>query len=158
MIRRLLPLVLTLAGCAPTEKPLTEADHKALADSLIQLASTMIADIDRHEVDKFIGYHDNVPGFAWATSGELVALDSMHQSMRAYFAGPEGREVHFSMGEAKAHPLGRNAGVVTAIVNSTSKDSTGSEQRSHQAWSIVVERRAGAWRVVQTHESYPRAP
>lgn len=158
MTRFVLAGALALVACRPTARRLTDVERAALADSLTQFAAGMVADIDRHEVDKFIGYHENVPGFTWATSGELIALDSMHASMREYFGGPQGKEAHFSLGDTRAYPLGRDAGVVTGIITSTNKDSAGAERRGHQAWSIVVERRGGMWRVVQAHESYPRTP
>jgi hypothetical protein len=157
-IRALTIVVLVMIACRPSERPLSEAERNALADSLSGFAGQMVAEIDRHEVDRFIGHHENVPGFAWASSAELIELDSMHASMRSYFGGPEGREVHFSLGEVRAYPLGRNAGVVTGIIHSTNRDSLGAEQRGSQAWSIVVERRGGDWKVVQVHESYPRTP
>lgn len=148
-------LAVLLLGCRSAGETMTDVERAALADSLSGFARQMMLDIDGHDVDKFIGHHENGPGFAWATSGALVPLDSMHATMRTYFSGPQGQHAHFSLGDVRAVSLGRNAGAVTAIINSTNRDSTGAERRSHQAWTIVVERREGRWRVVQAHESYP---
>src|SRR5262249_25018013 len=112
--------------------------------------------IDRHDVEGFIGYHAKAPDVAWAMSGGIITVDSMRTSMLGYFPSPAGKNVHFTLGDARVYVLDRNAGVVTAIINSTNVDSTGASRTGHQAWSIVVQRTGGAWKVVQVHESYPR--
>lgn len=144
-----------LCAACQTTRPFKDADRAALADSLGAFARQMVAEISDHKVDAFIAHHDNVPGFAWASQGDLISLDSMHATMRSYFAGPQGAAIQFAVAEAKAHALSRDAGAVTAIITAINRDSTGAEVKTRQAWSIVVERRGGEWKVVQVHESYP---
>jgi hypothetical protein len=155
MNARVIAVLLALSACRPAPRDLSDADRAALADTLKQAAATIMADIDRHEVGKFLAHHDGGPAFAWATQGAILTLDSMRAIMMPYFSGPSGQNVRFSLGTSVAYPLTRDAGVVTAVVNSTNRDSTGTERKSHQAWSVVLQRRDGSWRVVQVHESYP---
>lgn len=146
-----------LAGCG-SETTLTPADRAALADSVRTFAANMVTTIDRHDVDGFIGRHLDGPDFAWATFGGMVPLDSHHVSMKAYFPSDQGKNVHFKLGESRVHVIDRDAAVLTGIIHSTNVDANGQPTTGHEAWSIVVQRIGGDWKVVQAHESYPRTP
>lgn len=148
---------LVMAGCAPRAE-FAPAERAALADSVRAFAEGMVATIDRHDVDGFIARHQDGPDFVWATSGGWMPLDSHHVSMKAYFPSAQGKNVHFTLGESKVHVIDRDAAVFTGIIHSTNVDSTGNHTTGHEAWSIVVERIGGEWKVVQAHESYPRGP
>lgn len=144
------------AACSTPAPDLTDADRAALADSVRTFAANMVATIDGHDVDGFIAYHRDGPDFAWATFGAMTPLDSHHVSMKAYFPSEQGKNVHFRLGESKVHVISRDAAVLTGIIHSTNVDSAGNPTTGHEAWSIVVQRFDGAWKVVQAHESYPR--
>ncbi len=146
-----------LAGCA-TSTTLAPADRAALADSVRAFGAAMVATIDRHDVDGFIAFHHDGPDFAWATFGGMTPLDSHFVSMKKYFPSDQGKNVHFKLGESRVHVIDRNAAVLTGIIHSTNVDAAGRPTTGHEAWSIVVQRIAGEWKVVQAHESYPRAP
>jgi hypothetical protein len=154
-------LLLTAACAAPstppaTPAPLSPAEQAALADSVRAFAAEMVATIDRHDVDGFIGYHQDGPGFAWATWGAIDSLEKHRSSMKNYFPSDAGTNVHFTLGESKVYVIDRNAAALTGIINSTNVDAAGKPTTGHEAWSIVVHRLDGRWRVVQVHESYPR--
>ena len=146
-----------LAACA-TDTGLAPDERAALADSVRAFAAGMVATIDGHDVDGFIANHLDGPDFAWATYGAITPLDSHHVSMKAYFPSDAGKNVRFRLGDSKVHVIGRNAAVLTGIIHSTNVDSAGNPTTGHEAWSIVVQRIDGAWKVVQAHESYPRPP
>jgi hypothetical protein len=146
-----------LAACAG-ETELAPGHRAALADSVRAFAATMVATIDGHDVDGFIGYHLDGPDFAWATFGAMTPLDSHHVSMKAYFPSDAGKNVRFRLGESKVHVIDGDAAVLTGIIHSTNVDSAGNPTTGHEAWSIVVQRIDGEWKVVQAHESYPRTP
>ena len=147
-----------LAGCAAGGYgELTDAERAALADSIRQFANEMVVTIDGHDVDGFIDYHWRHPDFTWASSGSITPLDSHHVSMKEYFPGV-GKNVHFKLGDSRVHVLSRDAAVATSIIHSTNIDDDGEPTTGHEAWSIVVQRIGGEWKVVQAHESYPRRP
>ena len=148
---------LALAACGSNAE-LGPAERVALVDSVRAFAANMVATIDGHDVDGFIAHHRGGPDFAWATSGGLMALDSHHVSMKAYFPSEQGKNVHFKLGESVVHVISRDAAVLTGIIHSTNVDAAGNPTTGHEAWSIVVQRIDGEWKVVQAHESYPRTP
>jgi hypothetical protein len=154
-------LLLTAACAAPpsppaTPAPLSPAEQAALADSVRAFAAEMVATIDKHDVDGFIGYHHDGPGFAWATWGAIDSLEKHRSSMKQYFPSDAGKNVHFTLGESKVYVIDRDAAALTGIINSTNVDAAGKPTTGHEAWSIVVHRLDGRWKVVQVHESYPR--
>lgn len=153
-----LALAFAAGACSTPPVPLTPDERAALADSVRAFAAAMIATIDGHDVDGFIAHHLDGPDFAWATYGAMVPLDSHHVSMRAYFPSAAGRNVRFRLGDSKVYVIDRNAAALTGIIHSTNVDPDGNPTTGHEAWSIVVHRVDGAWRVVQAHESYPRTP
>ncbi len=63
-----------------------------------------------------------------------------------------------TLGESRVHVIDRDAAVLTGIIHSTNVDANGKPTTGHEAWSIVVQRIGGDWKVVQAHESYPRTP
>lgn len=152
--------ILAAAGlaCAAPPAPLAPAERAALADSVRAFAAGMVATIDGHDVDGFIAHHLDGPDFAWATYGAMVPLDSHHVSMKRYFPSDAGRNVRFRLGETKVYVIDRHAAVLTGVIHSTNVDAKGDPTTGHEVWSIVVHRIDGVWRVVQAHESYPRAP
>ena len=153
-------IVTTTAGSACSAPPptLAPAERTALADSVRAFAAGMVATIDGHDVDGFIAPHLDGPGFAWATFGAMVPLDSHHVSMKGYFPSAAGKSVHFRLGESTVYVINRDAAALTGIIHSTNVDSAGQPTTGHEAWTIVVHRIDGRWRVVQAHESYPRTP
>jgi ketosteroid isomerase-like protein len=154
----LLSLPALLAGCAAGgDDELSGAERAALVDSIKLLANEMVETIDRHDVDGFIAYHWHNPDFVWASSGEIIPLESHHAGMKEYFSGP-GQNVHFELAESRVHVLSRDAAVATCIIHSSSIGEDGEPRSGHEAWSIVVQRINGEWKVVQAHESYPRRP
>lgn len=153
-----LALAMAAGACSAPPATLSPEERAALADSVRAFAAGMIATIDGHDVDGFIAHHLDGPDFAWATHGAIVPLDTHHVSMRAYFPSPAGRNVRFRLGESKVYVIDRNAAALTGIIHSTNVDSAGNPTAGHEAWTIMVHRLDGAWRVVQAHESYPRTP
>jgi len=151
-------LLLGVACAAPPSEPaaLSPAERAALADSVRAFAAEMVATIDRHDVDGFIGFHQDGPGFAWATWGALVPLESHRTSMKRYFPSDEGKNVRFRLGETTVYVIDRDAAALTGLIHSTNVDGDGNPTTGHEAWSIVVHRIDGRWKVVQAHESYPR--
>jgi len=153
--------VLLAAACAvPAASPaeLAPAERAVLADSIRAFAAEMVATIDRHDVDGFIGHHQDGSGFAWATWGALVPLESHRTSMKRYFPSDEGKQVRFTLGNSTVYVIGRDAAALTGIIHSTNVDAGGNPTTGHEAWSIVLHRIDGHWKVVQAHESYPRPP
>jgi len=153
-------LAASTAGFACTAPPaaLGTAERAALADSVRAFAAGMVATIDGHDVDGFIAHHLDGPDFAWATFGAMAPLDSHHVSMKRYFPSDAGKNVHFRLGDSKVYVIDRDAAVLTGVIHSTNVDAGGNPTTGHEAWSIVVHRIDGVWRVVQAHESYPRSP
>ncbi|MCC7000689.1 MAG: nuclear transport factor 2 family protein [Gemmatimonadaceae bacterium] len=154
----LVMLACTAPPAALTPATLAPADRAALADSVRAFAAGMVATIDSHNVDGFIAHHLDGPDFAWATYGAMTPLDSHHVSMRAYFPSDAGKNVRFRLGESKVYVIDRDAAALTGVIHSTNVDAGGNPTTGHEMWTIVVHRIDGAWRVVQAHESYPRAP
>lgn len=151
-------LLLASACAAPPSPPatLSPAERAALADSVRAFAAEMVATIDRHDVDGFIGHHQDGPDFAWATWGAIDSLEKHRSSMKRYFPSDAGKNVHFTLGESKVYVIDRDAAALTGIINSTNVDAKGTPTTGHEAWSIVLHRLDGRWKVVQAHESYPR--
>jgi len=152
-------LLLLATACAAPPGPaatLSSTERAALADSVRAFAAEMVATIDRHDVDGFIDRHQDGPGFAWATWGAVVPLESHRASMKRYFPSDQGKQVRFTLGESTVYVIDRDAAALTGIIHSTNVDAEGNPTTGHEAWSIVVHRIDGQWKVVQAHESYPR--
>ena len=139
-----------------TEERLTESERAALADTLERFAAEMVATISTGDAEGFMNYHLNSPELTYAEAGAIEpSWQAKRDGMVEYFSSPASDGLTFSLGNIHSYVLGRNAGVVTAIINSMRVDSAGDERTGHQAWSIVLDRIGGEWKVVQAHESYP---
>jgi ketosteroid isomerase-like protein len=160
----LLCAALVAAGCQgassdPGANTLTEEYRAALADSVSRFAGDIIAAISGHDVDRFMAAHLDSPELTYAAAGRIYpAKDTLYDELRTYFASPAAKHVTFSLAEPKVNILDADAAVVTARINSMNRDSVGNVRRGHQAWSIVLVRRGDGWKIIQAHESYPRAP
>jgi hypothetical protein len=155
----LLVILLLAARSQANAQTLTPAHRAALADTLTTFANSLVVAISNHDVEKFMGAHAESPELTYAAAGMIYpSKDSIHHELTRYFASPAAKNVHFTLGASKVNVLDVNNGVVTGWIDSSNIDAQGKPRKGHQAWSIVVQRRGNAWKIVQAHESYPRTP
>lgn len=149
--------VFALAACNKPQ-PLTDAQRTALADSVDQVATQMVASFAEHATaESYLSYGE--PG-TWihAEYGMVYpTYDSLAKAVRASFR--PGTAFHVSLSDKHFEVLSRDVVVLTAKLDGDMRDSAGAQTPVHEAWTAVYQRTANGWKIAADHESVgPVAP
>ena len=148
------------AGCNKAA-PLNDADRAALADSVSQMATQMMASLGTRATataDNWLSHFVKGDALVHAEYGTIYpTYDSLVKVLRAAFGG--GTTVHIAMDQKRVTVLDRDVVVLTTLLNGATKDSTGKETPFHEAWTAVWHRTPDGWKIAADHESTaPPAP
>jgi hypothetical protein len=140
-------------SCQPQQKPLTEAQLAAIADSAKAVVQSMLARAD--ELD-FKGYFD---GYATDTDVRCVENGSLHPSldfMKKAYADlqPAFESLHNTADSWEITVLSSDAVVITMPKHFTFKPKGLPEFKAQSVWSGVLQHRGGKWKIIQSHESW----
>jgi len=150
--------VLALAACNKPQ-PLTDAQKKALADSVDQVASQLLAALANHPTaETYLSYGVRGSDRMHAEYGMIFpTYDSLVKGVRASLR--PGTAFHVALSDKHFTVLDRDVVVLTAMIGGTMKDSAGVETPMHEAWTAVYLRTADGWKISADHEStVPPAP
>jgi len=150
--------VLALAACNQPQ-PLTDAQKTALADSVDQVATQMMASFTEHATPEgYLSYGVTGNDRMHAEYGMIFpTYYSLVKGVRAQLR--PGTAFHVSLSDKHFTVLSRDVVVLTAMIGGTMRDSAGTETPMHEAWTAVYQRSADGWKITADHESVaPPAP
>jgi hypothetical protein len=145
--------VATLGACQTQAPALSEAAKSALADTAKAVVQGAMQSADRLDFD---AYFRNFADDADAKYAEAGSLYPSLSEMRKGYAGlvPNFESLAQGMDGWTPIVLAPDAVAFTTPFHFTFKMKGRPEYKGSGVWSGVVQRRAGAWRIVQAHESW----
>ena len=144
--------LLALAACAKPQ-PLTDAQKTALADSVDQVATQMLASLAAHpQVDTYLSFFVKGNDWAHAEYGHVYpTYEAYLDSVRVYWRHTAA--LRLALSGKRFTVLGRDAVVMTAALDGTTSDSAGTATPVREAWTTVWLRTADGWKITADHES-----
>ncbi len=107
--------------------------------------------VERHEVSKFLAY--------FAEGEELTVVEDKDiYDWKAFVAFAEGffqqvKEITFDLEKCAVNPLSPTVAVATGAFRGTGKMVSGEPLVGHNAYTFVLVRQGGRWRIKHVHES-----
>lgn len=147
--------VAMFAACAAAgDRPLTDAERAAIADTIRELSRETARAVDTGECEVAAAAVGG--GFVLAAQGRMIELGSGEDMLALCDRWRQERlSAHEEIGEQTVHVLGRDAAYVLtrSVYTVTFRD--GRTSQRPQVVTSVFERGAGGWRLVHLHESWP---
>jgi ketosteroid isomerase-like protein len=147
------------AACGKAPKPMTDAERTALADSVSQVVTQMLASVSTNATaDNMLGYYVRGNELVHAEYGMIYpTYDSLVKVVRAMWR--PGTTFRATLNQKRVSVLDRDVVVFTALINGAMRDSTGKETPVNEAWTAVYHRTPDGWKIAADHESTaPPAP
>ncbi len=148
---------LALVACA--KPPLDEQQKTALADSVAQfVAGPLLATYNQGNADSILALYAPGEGVQSAENGMVYAnREALAAGVRAMYGGQH-VTAHYTLATPQVTVLSRDAVVYSTMVAGTMKDSTAVETPIRMAWTAVLVRTGGGWKIQADHGSSPPAP
>ncbi len=138
------------AACQPTSLDLTQERQAAIRDTVEQVLAEMVDAGRALDADRLRAFYADEP--VLALNGVIIEdFDARFELTRRFLgslrtADGSYRNVHMEV-------LGPDAVVVTRNDDLTWTDTTGVQGEWHSAWTGVVRRIDGEWKIIYGHES-----
>lgn len=143
-----------LGACRPADSDqMTAQREQAIADTLESLTETIDAAWSELEPGPYIAHYSDDAHVYY--QGSHLARKQFEKVVRQEMGAHQ--EYSTTMMDPQVEVLGPDAGVVSFRYEATAVDTAGDSQEVTAAVTAVFERRAGEWKVVQAHESFPPA-
>ena len=155
---RLVAAAILLGACgARTEAPMTDAERKAIADSLrTMIVSAYDLTKPGDAVARMMSLYPPTGNVVSASGGRLsVSRDSLEAGIRAFwqYVGQNMRDPKWMWDDMRVDVLARDAAVVTATYHVPHRTPRGEPHTIAGAMTVAFQRRGGRWTVVQEHLS-----
>lgn len=149
--------LLLLACTAPREAPLSDAERRAIADTLrARIVSAYDITKPGDAVARMMSLYPPTGGVVSASGGRVsVSRDSLEAGIRAFwqYVGQNMRDPKWIWDEMHVDVLARDAAVVTATYHVPHRTPRGDPHTIAGAMTVAFQRRDGRWSVVQEHLS-----
>lgn len=160
---RLVAGAMLLGACgARTEAPMSDAERKAIADSLrTMIVSAYDLTKPGDAVARMMSLYPPTGNVVSASGGRLsVSRDSLEAGIRAFwqYVGQNMRDPKWTWDDMRVDVLARDAAVVTATYHVPHRTPRGEPHTIGGALTVAFQRRDGRWVVVQEHLSDLAAP
>ena len=154
MLRSSVVVVAAIATCAvacqPASTELTEGQRAAIRDTVQQVLAGMADPLRALDADRIRALYADEP--VVALNGVILEdFDARFELTRQWLGSL--RRVEGSHRNVHIEVLGPGAVVVTKNDDVTWTDTTGAEGEWHSAWTGVLRRIDGEWKIIYGHES-----
>jgi hypothetical protein len=147
-------LALLALACSPGDKPMTDAERTAVSDSAGAVMDRVFAAANRLDFETAWKQFSTDSDARFAENGMIYpSLDSIRTVYRPLL--PTFDSLVESVTSRNIQVLDRETAVVTLAVALHFKPRNKAAFDANFAWSGVIQRRSGAWKIVQAHESFP---
>lgn len=140
-----------VAACQPKPVAMTDAQKAALADTVKAFAMGMVDQMNKGDMKGSMASYSQDASGRFTTNGVMVdpaGMQKMNQDMMGMM-----ESMQIKPEKTDVMVLGPDAAVVNSPFTMVVKTKAGKEVSGKGVWTGVIERQAGAWRVVSTHES-----
>ena len=148
--------VVVAAACRRGEPSLSDADRRAVADTLVKLVKHAYDLSGPNVAERLLSLYPDTGRVVSASGGQVVtSRDTLAAGIR-YFWESTGRNMQqprWIWEQMIVDVLGRDAGVVTATYRVPHRTPRGQPHEIAGAMTLVFARRGGRWVVVQEHLS-----
>lgn len=155
--RLLIGGLLLLACSARREAPLSDAERKAIADTLrARIVSAYDLTTPGDAVARMMSLYPPTGNVVSASGGRVsVSRDSLEAGIRAFwqYVGQNMRDPKWIWDEMHVDVLARDAAVVTATYHVPHRTPRGDPHTIAGAMTVAFQRRGDRWSVVQEHLS-----
>jgi ketosteroid isomerase-like protein len=141
----------TAMACQPAPVTMSDAQKAALADSVKAFAMGMVDKMNKGDMKGAMASYSQDAGARYTNNGMMMdaaGMAKMNQDMAPMMAG-----MQIKPDKADVIILGPDAAVINSPYSMTMKSPAGKTVSGKGVWTGVVQRQAGAWRVVSSHIS-----
>lgn len=140
-----------MAACQPKPAVMTDAQRAALADTVKTFALSMVDKMNKGDMQGSMASYTQDASGRFTENGVMNDPAGMQKSNQDMMGMMESMQIKPT--KVDVIVLGPDAAVVNSPFSMTVKTKAGKEVTGQGVWTGVVQRQAGAWRVVSTHES-----
>jgi ketosteroid isomerase-like protein len=152
----LLLLAAALGACRPAPRVVTEAERRAVADTLLQLVASAYDFSRPNVVERLLSLYPDTGVVVSASRGRMTtSRDSIAAGIRGFWSRV-GRNMQGPRWEwlaTRVDVLGPDAAVLTGTYRIPHRTPAGEPHVIGGAWTAVFARRAGRWMIVHEHLS-----
>jgi len=151
-----LVVILTAAPSSASAQPrppktVARAELSTVATEVRQMLAEYFKTVERHELSKFLAL--------FAEGEDLTVFEDKEMyDWKAFVAFAEGffqqvAEIKFDLEKCTVNPLSPRVAVATGVFRGTGKSSAGAPVIVHNAYTFVLVKQDGRWRIKHVHES-----
>lgn len=142
-----IPAALIVAGVA-FASPAFAQDEQAVVDTIESLTDDLMATWSDLDPDAYLQFFSNDVQFYFRGWSDREQFEKMVRRILS-----NTREYPYEITDRKIRVLGQDAAVATLIYRAQPVSAKGESADFEAAYTLVYERRDGAWKVVHAHES-----
>ena len=156
-MRTTTPLCLPLAlgaACQPRQPTLTEADRSAVVDTVRRIVTGVFAAASRRDAAGYVSVYAADPDVQPAVWNGVAAptLERLRATADTFYGAIAALETSAS-GEVRTIVLAPDAAAAEVPFTFTITTKSGKRVPGQGVTTVVLRKRAGAWKIVHTHES-----
>ena len=142
------------AACQPREPTLTEADRSAVVDTVRRIVAGVFAAASRRDAAGYVSVYAADPDVHPAVWNGVAAptLERLRATADSFYEAIAALETRAS-GEVRAIVLAPDAAAAEVPFTFTITTKSGKRVPGQGVTTVVLRKRAGAWKIVHTHES-----
>ncbi len=142
------------AACQPRQPTLTEADRSAVVDSVRRIVTGVFAAASRRDAADYVSVYAADPDVHPAVWNGVAAptLERLRATADSFYGAIAALETRAS-GEVRAIVLAPDAAAAEVPFTFTITTKSGKRVPGQGVTTVVLRKRAGAWKIVHTHES-----
>src|SRR5437899_1261028 len=142
------------AECQPRQPTLTEADRSAVVDTARRVVTGVVAAASRRDGAGFVSaYAADADAQPAVWNGVAVpTLERLRATADSFYGAIAGLETRAS-GEIRTMVLAPDAAAAEVPFTFTITTKSGKRVPGQGVTTVVLRKRAGAWKIVHTHES-----
>lgn len=144
-------VVASLTGCAEGATALTDADAKAIRDTVLTLESAMNGAVDSLNCEKGLSYIGGLPP-VFVSGGHVVRTAAALLTMCAGMVAPRAGATYVT-DTVTAHALSRDAAYIVREGEYTINFRDGRIRAERLVMTTIWARRDDGWKMVHLHES-----
>jgi hypothetical protein len=149
-----LSILSTLFSCQDHEALLTETEKSAIRQEIERLSNELFESWNNQEYDRYLGYYLNSEEYTFAANGFIA------RSWNAFSDTVKAHTVIYTRAEAKTieryiDVINRNTVIVTQRFDWDATLNSGVEEKMIGTYTTLYVYRNGAWKIINTSESFP---
>ena len=149
----LLPLAMFAFSCQPQPTSLTDVQKAAIEDSAKAVVNAVIANANKLDFNAYFQFYSADADGRYIENGSMSP--SLDEMKKGYIdLAPTLESLQNTVDAIDVLVLGPDAASLTVPFHFSFKPKGHPEYKAQGVFSVIVQRRAGSWKIVQSHESW----